>query len=75
MISGVVGLLLGTTLLVHSQTNALFTGSFVLVKMIWFMVSEEPDMEARFGDEYKMYKLHVPRWLPRMTPYVPKTVV
>lgn len=75
MISGVVGLLLGTTLLFHSQTNAIFTASFVLVKTIWFMVSEEPDMEARFGDEYRMYKRHVPRWLPRMTPYVPKPVV
>jgi protein-S-isoprenylcysteine O-methyltransferase Ste14 len=34
-------------------------------------VYEEPGLERRFGGDYRAYKLNVPRWLPRHTPWVP----
>jgi hypothetical protein len=27
-------------------------------------ISEEPGLEARFGESYRVYKQQVPRWLP-----------
>jgi len=30
---------------------------------------EEPTLKRKFGAEYQTYRDHVPRWLPRMTPW------
>jgi protein-S-isoprenylcysteine O-methyltransferase Ste14 len=30
---------------------------------------EEPGLERRFGESYREYRRHVPRWLPRLTPW------
>lgn len=71
MISGVLGILLG---------EAIFFGSIAIFK--WFVfaailnaiympLSEEPGLAARFGDDYLEYKRHVPRWIPRLTPWRP----
>ena len=33
----------------------------------WFVqFYEEPDMERRFGEEYREYCRRVPRWFPRL---------
>jgi protein-S-isoprenylcysteine O-methyltransferase Ste14 len=37
---------------------------FVLLHLVAVYV-EEPGLERRFGDSYREYKRHVPRWLPR----------
>ena len=29
----------------------------------------QPGLEKRFGEEYLRYKHHVPRWIPRLTPW------
>ena len=34
-------------------------------------ILEEPILEARFGAEYRQYKAHVPRWVPRRTAWTP----
>jgi protein-S-isoprenylcysteine O-methyltransferase Ste14 len=31
---------------------------------------EEPVLKEKFGAQYETYRTHVPRWLPRMTPWV-----
>ena len=30
---------------------------------------EEPGLERRFGESYRAYSRHVPRWVPRLTPW------
>ncbi len=30
---------------------------------------EEKDLEKKFGDDYREYKAHVPRWIPRLRPW------
>jgi protein-S-isoprenylcysteine O-methyltransferase Ste14 len=34
-------------------------------------VIEEPHLRKRFGTEYEAYRRHVPRWIPRLTPWEP----
>lgn len=44
-------------------------GSFSVIASIWIKCFEEPDLEQRFGKDYITYCEHVPRWIPRLTPY------
>jgi protein-S-isoprenylcysteine O-methyltransferase Ste14 len=41
-----------------------FTGCIILVPL-W----EEGDLESRFGESYREYKKHVPRWIPSLNPW------
>lgn len=38
---------------------------------VYFIYSEEPGLEKRFGEEYAEYKKNVPRWIPRLRPWQP----
>lgn len=69
MISGVFMVLLGETLCLWSTNLLAWSGAFFLINTIYFILSEEPGLEKRFGSEYREYKSHVPRWIPRLTPY------
>lgn len=69
MISGVLLMLVGEALLWRSGALALWAGAFLLINHVYFLLSEEPGMEKRFGDSYRVYRSHVPRWIPRMTPW------
>lgn len=45
---------------------------FILAFMgfdIFIRLHEEPSLNRRYPDEYPRYKSHVPRWLPRLTPW------
>ena len=45
----------------------LFVGAIaIVIRTIGF---EEPQLAARFGDDYARYRAGVPRWLPRLTPW------
>lgn len=69
MISGVLLMLAGEALLWRSGALALWAGAFLLINHAYFMLSEEPGLERRFGESYRVYRAHVPRWIPRMTPW------
>ena len=68
MISGVALMLVGETLFWGSWWVALWAGIFVCINHFYFVVSEEPGLEKRFGESYRLYKDHVPRWIPRLRP-------
>lgn len=36
---------------------------------LFIRLHEEPSLTHRYAEEYLRYKSHVPRWLPRMTPW------
>jgi protein-S-isoprenylcysteine O-methyltransferase Ste14 len=71
MITGVFCILLGEAVLLDSRPVLVWFGLFVLANMIYMPLSEEPGLEKRFGEEYRLYKANVPRWLPRLTPWEP----
>jgi protein-S-isoprenylcysteine O-methyltransferase Ste14 len=66
MISGVALMLLGQALLWGSGALAIWAGAFVLINHVYFVLSEEPGLERRFGEKYRLYKANVPRWIPRI---------
>ena len=69
MISGVAIMLAGEALAWRSGALALWLGAFILINHTYFLLSEEPGMENRFGDDYRLYRANVPRWIPRLRPW------
>jgi protein-S-isoprenylcysteine O-methyltransferase Ste14 len=69
MISGVLITLVGETLSIMSYNLFIWTISFFIINNIYFLLYEEPSLKRRFGQEYLDYKMHVPRWIPRFSPY------
>jgi protein-S-isoprenylcysteine O-methyltransferase Ste14 len=65
MISAVAALLLGEALYFGSAILAGWSILFIVVNHVYFLLSEEPGLERRFGAAYLDYKRSVPRWLPR----------
>jgi protein-S-isoprenylcysteine O-methyltransferase Ste14 len=69
MISAVTVILAGQALFWGSAILAVYLVMFVLVNHLYFILSEEPGLERRFGEPYRMYKANVPRWIPRWKPW------
>ena len=65
MISGVAVILVGEALFCGSCIVGLWACLFVLFNHVYFVFFEEPDLETRFGEPYRVYKNNVPRWIPR----------
>jgi len=71
MIISVLLVLTAEVLLFRSWPLAGWLLIFFLANAIYFPLVEERGLENRFGEEYLQYKHHVPRWLPRTTPWTP----
>lgn len=69
MISGVAAMLIGEALFLISVPLALWALMFIAANQLYFMLSEEPRLERRFGARYRAYKTAVPRWMPRRKPW------
>lgn len=66
MISAVALLLSGEAVFWGSRILGGWAGLFVLINHLYFVFSEEPGLEKRFGEPYRIYKASVPRWIPRL---------
>lgn len=69
MLTGVMLVLMAEALLLQSVPIAIWMVTFFILNTVYFAFSEEPQLETRFGDAYREYKRHVPRWIPRLSPY------
>jgi protein-S-isoprenylcysteine O-methyltransferase Ste14 len=69
MITGVAAILAGEALFVGSRLIALWLAAFATINHLYFLLSEEPGLERRFGATYQEYRTAVPRWLPRFRPW------
>ena len=70
MISGVVCVLLGEALLFTSTALLAWAALFLAINAIWFPLVEEPGLQRRFGADYEVYRAAVPRWVPRLRPWI-----
>lgn len=75
MISGVLLMLVGEALQWRSGVLALWAGTFLLMNHAYFLLSEEPGMEKRFGESYRVYRSNVPRWIPRVMPWAGESAI
>jgi protein-S-isoprenylcysteine O-methyltransferase Ste14 len=66
MLTGGIIILLGEALIFDSLTLLAWAVAFFAANHIYFVFSEEPELEKRFGKDYTKYKEEVPRWLPRL---------
>ena len=69
MISGAFSMLLGQALIWGSWVVGVWALLFFAVNHTYFILSEEPGLERRFGDSFRTYKANVPRWIPRSKPW------
>src|SRR5512146_1875397 len=68
---GVIVVLLGEAFALRSWPIFVWAVFVYVINTIYFMFSEEPGLEKRFGEEYRAYKRNVPRCMPRRTPWRP----
>ena len=71
MISGVAFVLAGEAVLLGSPPLALWFAAVVVVNAVYLPLVEEPGLRRRFGEDYELYAANVPRWLPRLRPWIP----
>jgi len=71
MLIGVNLFLTAEAILLQSTPIFLWMLVFVIINTAYFALSEEPQLEKRFGQAYLDYKRNVPRWVPRLTLYTP----
>ena len=69
MLSGLIAILFAEALLAGSWPLGAWATVFFLGNAVWFPLVEEPKLVERFGDDYRQYCGHVPRWLPRVSPW------
>ena len=69
MISGVFAILLGEAALLGCPALVLWFLLFACANAVYIPLVEEPGLVRRFGDDYRLYRRHVPRWIPRLRPW------
>lgn len=74
MITAVLAFLAGEVVLFGSPALLIWFAAFFATNYAFFRLHEEPGLERRFGDDYRIYKRSVPRWLPRRKPWTPPPV-
>ncbi len=74
MILGVIIVLLGESLAISSWSIFAWAILVFVINTVYFIFSEEPGLQKRFGEEYMEYKRNVPRWIPRSRPWKPASV-
>jgi protein-S-isoprenylcysteine O-methyltransferase Ste14 len=66
----VVAAILGQALILGSRALLVYAGVVWLLFHLFVLVYEEPTLARQFRN-YREYKVHVPRWLPRRRPWSP----
>jgi protein-S-isoprenylcysteine O-methyltransferase Ste14 len=69
MISAVAALLFGQAFLFSSPVVGVWALAFSAINALYIPLVEEPALAKRFGKAYLTYQQHVPRWLPRLSPW------
>ena len=67
----VVAIILGQALL-FGDWRLLWYGALLWLGFhLFVVVYEEPTLKQTFGLEYETFRVNVPRWIPRLTPWPP----
>jgi protein-S-isoprenylcysteine O-methyltransferase Ste14 len=69
MYTGLLVMLAGEAILFDSRDLVIYIGAVWLATHAFVCLYEEPTLTRRYGVEYLRFKKHVPRWIPRPTPW------
>jgi protein-S-isoprenylcysteine O-methyltransferase Ste14 len=69
MYLSVLAVLFGQALFLESIWVAVYAACAWLITHLFVVFYEEPTLLRTFGAEYENYRKHVPRWIPRLTPW------
>jgi protein-S-isoprenylcysteine O-methyltransferase Ste14 len=69
MYVAVVAVVLGQALLFGSLRLLEYGAIVWLFFHLFVLAYEEPTLRSTFGEEYKTFCAHVPRWIPRLRPW------
>ncbi len=69
MFVGFIAIVMGQAYLFGDPWLLAYAALVWLVTHLLIVVSEEPILLRKFGDEYTAYRKHVPRWIPRLRPW------
>jgi protein-S-isoprenylcysteine O-methyltransferase Ste14 len=69
MIAGVIFIVFGEALILRSWPHARWALLFLVINAVYIPLLEEPLLEQRFGEPYRVYRRHVRRFLPRTRPW------
>jgi protein-S-isoprenylcysteine O-methyltransferase Ste14 len=73
MYVAVTSLILGQALLFANLHLLAYAVLPWLAAYVFVLLYEEPTLRRSFGAEYETYCAHVPRWIPRLTPWPTST--
>ena len=73
MYCGVVAVILGQALLFGSSSLILYGAAVWLAFHLFVLSYEEPRLHATYGARYDEFRAAVPRWIPRIRPWVGST--
>ena len=74
MYVAVTALILGQALFLGDKHLLVYAIFPWLAAHLFVVLYEEPTLRKTFGEEYQAYSAHVPRWIPRLTPWRPPRV-
>ncbi|MGC2164013.1 MAG: isoprenylcysteine carboxylmethyltransferase family protein [Silvibacterium sp.] len=69
MYVSVLAVLIGQALFLGNIDILVYAAFAWLIAHLFVLGYEEPTLRKSFGAKYEAYRSHVPRWLPRLTPW------
>ncbi|MGA8528745.1 MAG: isoprenylcysteine carboxylmethyltransferase family protein [Acidobacteriaceae bacterium] len=69
MYAAVLALLIGQALWFGNVSVLIYAAGAWLVTHLFVCFYEEPTLHRAYGEQYDAWRAHVPRWLPRLTPW------
>jgi protein-S-isoprenylcysteine O-methyltransferase Ste14 len=70
MYVAVLVVMLGEALVLASPAICFYMAIVAVCLHAWVVLYEEPGLRRRFGADYEDYCRRVPRWLPRIRPWI-----
>jgi protein-S-isoprenylcysteine O-methyltransferase Ste14 len=72
MYVAVIAMILGEALWTARLPLLAYAAVIWAVPAAFVKLYEEPTLKRQFGEEYEIYRRHVPAWIPRPTPWRPE---
>jgi protein-S-isoprenylcysteine O-methyltransferase Ste14 len=66
MVFGAILVYSGISILINSVSSLIFSSLFAIMLIVYIKLFEEEELEARFGEAYRVYKTSTPFIIPKL---------